>query len=230
MTTITHSELFILTLNLTVYAAAIMIIRYTRIKYVNALLLSIPIVAVALHYLEIDQETYQQGSRLLRFLLGPSVVALGYLIHMNIKQIGRNLLPLVLCITIGAVINSLAINLTMRLFDTPQEIITSLHPRSVTTPIAIELSSQLGGIESLTILAVVISGIFGSILGIPLLDRLGVRSRLARGAALGAASHAIGTARAIELGPYEGAISGLAIGLMGAITTILLPLIYTWLL
>ncbi len=223
-----QSELFIILLNISVFSFAIWIIKTFRIKYLNGLLISIPIVASILYLLDIDIKTYQEGSRMLNFLLGPSVVALGYLIHKNISQIGKNIIPLVLCVAVGAVVNSVLLNLAFKLFDVNTNIIVSLHPKSVTTPIALELSSKLGGIPSLTILSVVIAGILGSIIGVPLLDFLKIKKPIARGAALGAASHAIGTSRAIELGAFEGAVSGLVIGIMGFITALLLPYIHTW--
>ena len=226
MREIVTSDYFIVTLNLVVFTFAQWMIVRLRIKHVNALIISIPLIAAAISLLDIDLETYREGSRVLSFLLGPSVVALGYMIHKNVKQIERNILPLIICVTLGAVVNSLALNLVFRLFDVDPMIITSLHPKSVTTPIALELSSKLGGVGALTIFSVVFAGMFGSIFGVPLLNILRVDKPIARGAALGAASHAIGTTKAVELGSYEGAVSGLVIGLMGAITAILLPYIY----
>ena len=178
MTQLLHSELFIILLNVGIFSFAIWIIKTLKIKYLNGLLISIPLVALCLNLLKIDMETYRGGSRILDFMLGPSVVAMGYLIHKNIKQIGRNIVPLVLCIVVGAIVNSVLLNLAFKLFDVDTNIIVSLHPKSVTTPIALELSSQLGGIPSLTILSVVIAGILGSIIGVPILDLLKIKKRL----------------------------------------------------
>lgn len=223
MTTILNSELFIISLNLGVYLLALWIIKLSRAKYISALIIAIPIVIVAIHLLNIEFESYKAGSSMLNFLLGPSVVALGYLIHKNVKMIGRHIVPLILCVTLGAVVNSISISLLCKLFDIDPQIMLSLQPKSVTTPIALELSTQLGGIAPITILSVVFAGILGNVIAVPLFHLLGIKNPIARGAALGAASHAIGTSRALELGEYEGAISGLTIGIMGAVTALLLP-------
>ena len=223
-----NSELFIILLNISIFSLAISFIKIFKIRYLNGLLISIPLILLILNLLDIDIETYNKGSRMLNFLLGPSVVALGYLIHKNIKQIGKNIFPLIIAVGVGAIVNSILLNLVFHFFDVSLDIIASLHPKSVTTPIALELSSRLGGIPSLTILSVVIAGILGSIIGVPLLDKLKIKNKIARGAALGAASHAIGTARALELGTIEGAVSGLVIGIMGFITALLPPYVHTW--
>lgn len=104
-------------------------------------------------------------------------------------------------------------------------IIASIEPKSVTTPIAITVAAQAGGIPSLTSVVVIVVGIFGGIIGPLLLKTLGVENNIAKGLALGSAAHAVGTARAMELGAVEGAVSGLAIGLMGVTTALLVPII-----
>ena len=108
-----------------------------------------------------------------------------------------------------------------------EAISSSLQPKSVTIPIAISLSEHSHGIPSLTAVIVFGCGLLGGIIGPAVLDRCHVNSRVARGLALGSAAHGLGTARAIELGAVEGAISGLAIGLMGVITSLLIPVFET---
>ena len=112
-----------------------------------------------------------------------------------------------------------------RNLDLQTSVIVSLEPKSVTTPIALSLSAKSGGIPSLTAITVVICGILGGIIGPFILRKLHIKSRVAKGLALGAAAHGLGTAKAIELGAVEGAISGLAIGLMGIMTSLLIPLV-----
>jgi len=99
----------------------------------------------------------------------------------------------------------------------------SLAPKSVTTPIAMSLAEKNGGIPAITAAFVVICGIFGGLVGPIVLRRLGIKSSIAKGLAMGSASHALGTARAMEMGALEGAISGLAIGIMGIMTALLVP-------
>ena len=106
-----------------------------------------------------------------------------------------------------------------------EALIATIQPKSVTTPIAMDIAAKSGGIPSLTAVIVVAVGIFGSIIGPFVLKALGSHSRIAKGLAMGASSHGIGTAAAIQIGAIEGALSGLAIGLMGVMTAILVPLI-----
>ena len=101
----------------------------------------------------------------------------------------------------------------------------SLAPKSVTTPIAMSIAERSGGIPSIAAVVVIVVGIFGGIVGPFILEKLGIQSRIAKGLALGAAAHGLGTARAMEIGTIEGAISGLAIGVMGIMTAVLVPVI-----
>ena len=100
-----------------------------------------------------------------------------------------------------------------------------MEPKSVTTPIAMSIAERSGGIPSIAAVVVIVVGIFGGITGPFILERLGIKSRIARGLALGSAAHGLGTARAMELGTIEGAVSGLAIGVMGIMTAIFVPVI-----
>ena len=111
------------------------------------------------------------------------------------------------------------------LFGADKVLIATLQPKSVTTPIAIAIAERTGGVPAITAVVVIAVGIFGGIVGPFILDKLGVKSRIARGLALGASAHGIGTARAMELGAVEGAISGLAIGIMGLATAFLVPIV-----
>ncbi len=104
-------------------------------------------------------------------------------------------------------------------------IAASLAPKSVTAPIAVAVVEPFGGIKAITSVVVIAVGIFGSIIAPRMLDRLGIADPVARGLAMGSAAHGIGTARAIEIGAVEGAASGLAMGLMGLVTALLVPLL-----
>ncbi len=217
-----ESELFIITLNIGAYVFSGLIMKALNIRFMNALLPAIAIVVAVLILLDIDYSTYEQNSRFISFFLGPSVVALGYILHKQVDSIKGNVLPILISVTVGAVVNLLFVNLIFMLFDTDKSIIYSIQPKSVTTPIALSISEQNGGIASLTVIIVVFTGILGSIIGAPLLKLCKITNPISKGLALGASAHAIGTARAAELGAKEGAMGGLAIGLMGVITALIL--------
>ncbi len=219
------SELLIICINVCAYILGALIIKVSKIKYVNALILAILLIIAVLQLLEIDYQSYKEGSRFISFLLGPSVVALGYMLHKQVALIRQHLIPIVASIVVGAVVNIVVINSVLSLFDVDRSIIYSIQPKSVTTAIAITLSEQNGGIVSLTAIITVFTGILGSIIAPPLLNLFKISSPVARGLALGASAHGIGTARAVELGAKEGAVAGLAIGLMGVATPLVLLLI-----
>ena len=186
MNPLLHSEIFILTLVTGVYLAALWLYRKTRLSLLHPLLVSIPVLGLGIRFLGIPFATFEAGSRIINFLLGPTVVALGYLLYEQREHLKANGISILTSVFVGSVIAIAAV-------------------------------------------VVIVVGIFGGIVGPFILDRLGIRSRIARGLALGSAAHGLGTARAMELGAIEGAISGLAIGVMGIMTAILVPVI-EWLL
>jgi putative effector of murein hydrolase len=123
-------------------------------------------------------------------------------------------------IVIGSLIEAVD---EVKAFGADKMMVASLAPKSVTTPIAISLAEKDGGVPALTTAFVVICGIFGGVVGPIILRKMGIKSKIAQGLAMGSASHALGTARAMEMGALEGAISGLAIGIMGIMTALLIP-------
>ena len=225
MNTLIQSEPFILALVLGSYYLGIFIQKRSGWQLLNPLITAITIIISVLMLLNIEYPVFEAKSSFIHFMLGPSVVALGYLLHKLIGHIKGNIASIAGALTIGSIIGIVSVIIICRLTGSSQAVTASLQPKSVTTPIALGLSVRSGGIPALTAVIVVACGIFGSIAGPWLLDKLRIRSKIARGLAMGASSHGIGTARAMEMGPLEGAISGMAIGLMGVITAILIPVI-----
>ena len=226
MNPLLHSEIFILTLVTGVYLAALWLYRKTRLSLLHPLLVSIPVLALGIRFLGIPFATFEAGSRI---LLGPTVVALGYLLYEQREHLKANGISILTSVFVGSVIGIVSVVLIARWMGADRTLIASLEPKSVTTPIAMSIAQRSGGIPAIAAVVVIVVGIFGGIVGPFILDRLGIRSRIARGLALGSAAHGLGTARAMELGAIEGAISGLAIGVMGIMTAILVPVI-EWLL
>ena len=192
------------------------------------MLLTIIELIVLLMYLDVSYDTFKSGSRMIHFMLGPSVVSLGYILHQQVAHLKGNVISIMVAITVGAMIGIGSIIGIGQLLGAHQTLIASLAPKSVTTPIAMELSGNTGGIPGLTAVIVVCAGILGSIIGPPIMKLMGIKSPVAKGLAMGASSHGIGTAAAIQMGAIEGALSGLAIGIMGLITALLLPLFARW--
>ena len=216
MNNLAQSEVFSLTLVIGTYLASLALYRKTRISLLHPLITSIFVIIVVLKTMDIEYESFQKGSHLIHFLLGPSVVALGYVLYEQIQYLKGNVISILTSVFVGAI---------GELMGADAALVATLEPKSVTTPIAMGIAEKSGGIPSLTAVIVVAVGIFGSIVGPFVMKVLGIESRIAKGLALGASSHGVGTSVAIQIGAVEGALSGLAIGLMGIMTAILVPVI-----
>lgn len=225
MHSLVHSEIFNLALVIGTYIAATILYKKTHLSVLHPLLTSIFVIIVILEFLDIEYASFQQGSHLIHFMLGPSVVALGYVLFEQMKYLKGNVVSILTSVFVGAIVGIISVIVIGKLMGADQSLIATLQPKSVTTPIAMGISEKNGGIPSLTAVIVVAVGIFGSIVGPAVMKVLGIESRIAKGLALGASSHGVGTAAAIQLGAVEGALSGLAIGLMGIMTAILVPVI-----
>ena len=215
MHSLVHSEIFDLALVVGTYIAATILYKKTHLSILHPLLTSIFVIIVILEFLDIEYASFQQGSHLIHFMLGPSVVALGYVLFEQMKYLKGNVVSILTSVFVGAIVGIISVIVIGKLMGADQSLIATLQPKSVTTPIAMGISEKNGGIPSLTAVIVVAVGIFGSIVGPAVMKVLGIESRIAKGLALGASSHGVGTAAAIQL----------AIGLMGIMTAILVPVI-----
>lgn len=220
-----QTEVFALTLTIGTYTAALALYKKTRIKLLNPLLTSIPFIIAVLEIFDIPYDTFRQGTHSIHFMLGPSVVALGYVLYEQLQSIRGNLVSILAALFVGAVVGILSVVAIGKLMGADTSLIATLQPKSVTTPIAMGIAEKAGGNPSLTAVIVVAVGIFGSLVGPAVMKVMGIESRIAKGLALGASSHGVGTAAALQLGAVEGALSGLAIGLMGVITAVLVPVV-----
>jgi predicted murein hydrolase (TIGR00659 family) len=191
----------------------------------NPVLVSISFIILFLKISGIKYETYYNGSKIISSLLGPSVVALGIPLYLQLDEIKRRGKALLISISVGSVVGILSSALTAKYLGASEKIVASLAPKSVTTPIAMGISESIGGIPPLTAALVITTGIIGAVFGPAILKMLKISSSVAFGLAMGSASHGIGTARAVEEGELEGAVSGLAICLNGVATAVLTPFI-----
>lgn len=221
-----ESTEFILLLIFGSYLFGQWIFKITRIALFHPMIISIAIIIAFLKITGVSYETFEHGSQFVTFLLGPSVVALGYLLYEQIEYLKGNVVSILTSVFLGSIVGIMSVIILAQLTGADDMILHSLEPKSVTTPIAMSISLQSGGNVSLTAVLVIFCGIFGSIVGPTILKWLGIKSSVAKGLAMGASAHGIGTARAMEMGMIEGALSGLAIGLMGVMTALLIPVIH----
>ena len=191
----------------------------------NPILLTIAILIVFLKMTHISYETYNEGGHLIEFWLKPAVVALGVPLYLQLETIKKQLLPIMLSQLAGCIVGVISVVLIAKLMGASDEIIYSLAPKSVTTPIAMEVTKSLGGIPSLTAAVVVCVGLLGGILGFKTMKLTHIGSPMAQGLSLGAAAHAVGTSTAMDISRKYGAFASLGLTLNGIFTALLTPTI-----
>ena len=220
MTEWTASPFFGVALSILAFWAAVKLQKRTGLVLCNPLLVSILLVIAVLTALKIPYENYSQGGDLINLFLAPATACLAVAIYSRIQILKENWLPILVGCTVGSAVSMGSVWALCRLFRLEEALAVSLVPKSVTTPIAVSVAEAHGGIPSITVVAVLITGVCGSVTA-PLLIRLfRVKDPVTAGLAIGACSHALGTSKALELGETEGAMSGLAIGVCGLITVI----------
>ena len=191
----------------------------------NNMLLAVLFVVAVLKIFDIPYDAYYQGGGIINSLLGPATACMAVNIYTRWEQLKKNFLPILVGCVVGVVTSLGSILLMCRLFGLDDTMTVSLLPKSVTTPIATAVSSAQGGVASITVAAVIVTGILGNLLAPILVKVFRTKDPVAAGLGIGACSHAIGTARALDMGETQGAMGSLAIGLCGIITAILaLPL------
>jgi predicted murein hydrolase (TIGR00659 family) len=224
------SPLLWLTLTLAAYAIADAIARaFKRHPLANQVLIAVALVIATLEASQTPFETYFEGAQFVHFLLGPATVALAIPLVENWERVRRSVVPILIALVAGSLTAIVTAVGTAALLGAPRPILATIAEKSVTTPIAMGIAEQIGGIPSLTAVLVILTGVFGAITVTPFMNLLRIRDYAARGFAVGVASHGIGTARAFQVNDLAGAFSGLAMGLNGILTAILVPLLAGWL-
>ena len=220
------SPLLWLTLTLAAYAIADAINKaFRRHPLANQVIIAVALIIAALEMSKTPFDVYFEGAQFVHFLLGPATVALAIPLVENWERVRRSVVPILIALAAGSLTAIVTAVGTAALLGAPRPILASIAEKSVTTPIAMGISEKIGGIPSLTAVLVILTGILGAIIVTPLMDGLKVRDHAARGFAAGVASHGIGTARAFQVNDLAGTFSGLAMGLNGILTAILVPLL-----
>ncbi|MGJ8533278.1 MAG: LrgB family protein [Alphaproteobacteria bacterium] len=223
---LSQTPLLWLTTTLVAYIAADSISKkLDRHPLANPVIIAAGVLILILKISDTTFQTYFEGAQFVHFLLGPATVALAVPLFRNLPKVTSRILPVLAALiggSITAILSALAIGWALNL---PSDILLSLAPKSVTTPIAMGISEQLGGIPTLTAVLVIATGITGAVMVTPLMNALKIQDYAARGFAVGIASHGIGTARAFQINPLAGTFAGIAMALNGALTALLVPLL-----
>lgn len=219
------TPLFGIMISLIAFEIGCIVSRKTKLPIFNPLFISIILVIAFLTMFHINISDYDKGGQFISFFLSPATVILAVPLYKKIKLLKSYALPILAGITVGSITGIITIILLCRLFALPKPIDVSLIPKSITVPIGIEVSKQLGGIPSVTVAVIILTGIIGAIIGPHVCSLFRIKDKVAIGVAIGTASHAVGTTKAIEMGETEGAMSSLSIGIAGIITVIIAPII-----
>jgi len=224
------SPLLGLTVTLAAYQGGYWLYRRSGMNpLANPVLIAVAILVSLLLITGTSYQTYFNGAQFVHFLLGPATVALAVPLYAHIKRIRAMLVPVVTGLLAGSLTAVLSAIAIAKLFGATTPTVLSLAPKSVTTPIAMGVAEQIGGIPSLTAVLVIATGILGAVGGSYIFNAMKLHSPAIRGFAIGVASHGIGTARAFQESEQAGAFAALAMGMNGLLTALLLPALLPWL-
>ncbi len=189
----------------------------------NPVAIAVVLLAALLTFTGTEYQTYFEGAQFVHFLLGPATIALAVPLYSHFGKVRAVILPMLVALLCGAATAVITAVGVAALLGASFETLASLAPKSVTTPIAMGISEQIGGLPSLTAVLVILTGILGAMLATPILNLLGIHDWKARGFAVGVAAHGIGTARAFHVSEVAGTFAGIAMGLNGLVTAFLVP-------
>ncbi|RDY29455.1 LrgB family protein [Romboutsia weinsteinii] len=199
--------------------------RKTKNPILNPLLVAIIGIILFLKVTNIPYESYKIGSDTINFFLGPVTVILAVPFYKQFDLFKKYFKEIIIGIGCGVVVSFVSIIIIGNFTNADLAIVNSLLPKSITTPMGLSLTNTLNGIEAITVVAIILTGILGAIVA-PIVFKIGkIKHPIAKGIALGTSAHALGTTKALELGEVEGAMSGLSIGISGILTVVLVPII-----
>lgn len=227
MEIISNNMFFGIFISLIAFEIGLFIYKKTKLPIFNPLLTATILIIFFLKIFNIDFDTYNNGGQFINIFLGPATIVLAVPLYKKLNLLKENFLPIFSGILVGSLVSVLSVISIATFLGLDNSLTVSLLSKSVTTPIGIEITNSLGGSSSITVLAIVLSGIIGAIVGPTVFKVLKINNPISRGVSLGTASHAVGTSKALEIGEQEGAMSSLSIGVAGIVTVFLAPLCYS---
>ena len=219
--TLTATPFFGLGLSLLCWLLAVKFQKKTGLLVCNPVLVSSLLVILVLVVFRIPLENYNLGGDIIKMLLSPATAVLALNIYQQRRVLKEHFWPVVLGCLVGSLASILGVQLMCRMFQTESSLLNSLLPKSVTTAIAVSISESNGGLPGLTAAAVCVTGIEGAMLAPFFAKIFHVTDPVAEGVAIGACSHAVGTSKALEIGPLQGAMSSIALCICGIITSLI---------
>lgn len=191
----------------------------------NPILVSVAVVIFLLKVLKVDYEVYNEGAKYISYLLTPATVCLAIPLYKQLELLKKNLTAVAAAILAGVASSAVSIFALCLLFRMEHVYYVTLLPKSITTAIGMGVSEEAGGIVTITVVCIIVTGILGNIMGETVFKLLRLKNPIAKGLALGTSAHAVGTAKALELGEIEGAMSSLSVAVAGLLTVLAVPLV-----
>ncbi len=215
-----NSAFFGVVITILFYEAGLVLKQKFKLAIFNPIFVSIAAVIVILLVFKIDYQSYNSGAKYLNYLLTPATVCLAIPLYEQLSVLRRNAKAVIVGIVTGVITSMVTIFAFACLFRLSHELYVTLLPKSITTAIGMGQSEELGGIVALTAAVITVTGVFGNMIAEPVCRLFQITEPVAKGIAIGASSHAAGTAKAIEMGEVEGAMSSLSIVICGLLTVV----------
>ena len=225
MNQILNTQLFGLITIITFYNISLFIQKKANKPIFNSLLVCIILIILFLKITNIPYENFKKGADTINFMLGPVTVVLAVPLYRQVDLFKKHIKEILVGIFVGVVTSFITITIIGKLTLTADQIVYSILPKSITTPMGVSLVNALGGVEAITVVCIIATGIFGNILGEVILKIGKVKHPVAKGIAMGTSAHALGTSKALQMGEVEGAMSSLSIGISGVMTVIIVPIL-----
>ena len=217
---LSESIIFGAVLSLAAYEIGLLMKKKFKLAILNPLLIGTICVIGFLLIFRIDYEEYNEGAKYISYLLTPATVCLAVPLYEQLSLLKKNFMAVAVGILSGVLASLVSVLALAKLFDLNHQQYVTLLPKSITTAIGMGVSEELGGLVTITVAVIVITGILGNVIAEFICKIFKIHEPIAKGLALGTASHAIGTAQAMEMGQIEGAMSSLAIAVAGLLTVI----------
>ena len=221
---ILNTPLFGLIITIAAFHIGLFVFKKTKFPVLNPLLVGIIIVMIIMSAFNIPLDYFRKGGDYITFLLAPATISLALPLYRQLDKLKKNFVPIIIGSLVGAATAIISTVLLGKLLGIDRLLLLSFMPKSITTPIGIELSKLLGGVPAITIFAILVTGIAGNVLAPMVCRYFKIKHPVAKGIVIGISSHAVGTSKALEMGEIEGAMSALSIVISGIITFIIAPL------
>ncbi|MFA6708795.1 MAG: LrgB family protein [Fusobacterium sp.] len=221
--TILNTPFFGIIITIFAFNLGLFILKKSNLAILNPLLIGTIIIMSIISYFKIPLDYYKKGGDMMSFFLAPATIALALPLHRQLNKLKTYYIPILIGGIVGACSAILSVIFIGKLLGLNTVILKSFVPKSITTPLGIELSQVLGGIPAITIFAIIVTGITGNILAPVMCKIFKIQHPIAKGLGIGISSHAVGTAKALEMGEVEGGMSSLSIVIAGILTFIIAP-------